>query len=172
MGSFSELAMGAGLVFGSSRLDYAYRSVGDLVHSQNLAWTRKRNPRAPQGGKEVPGPAAPPARERLPVPPVGARPETEKQRAQSDSASELKRARSLFDEGRLEQALRETQGLLQSQPDNPEAWLLSGHCYEEIGEKTLALDAYRRSLELKPDPELRAWVGELERIEAEKEASP
>lgn len=82
--------------------------------------------------------------------PVPSRP-PEPVEAPPDTATELRRARALADQGRLEEARDLCEGVLARTRLDPEAYLLLAAIHQERGELGAAMAALRRAIYLAPD---------------------
>ncbi len=140
-GGSAGLSIGGGVKFLGLRFDYAYGSVGDLGHAQfmTMSWSPVRRGAAPAAAAPVAAPA--PAD-------IAARAYRE--------ASDLYAAQS------VEAARRKAAAAVEADPTHWQAWQLLGNCRLAQGEKSSALDAYRKSLDLHPDnPPLKSFVDSM-----------
>ena len=79
----------------------------------------------------------------------------------------LYKALNYFYEGRYDQVIKEAQDILVIEPDNALAFKRIGSAYYAMGQKKRAIEAWERSLELRPDDNsLRGFLKQLEREKA------
>lgn len=82
---------------------------------------------------------------------------TRSSRAEADSASTIEQVRALIRERKLDEALARVEGVLESEPENVDALILSGEILRRRGGIENAKVAYRRALVLQPE-RYEAWL--------------
>lgn len=147
LGGMAGLNLGLGARLGDLSLDYAFLPYGDLGNAQriSLAYALPSEKYTPQPS---PVPTPPPTASPTPAPSPP---------PQSEVAVKFVVRQDPLDQARSpeEDALY---AALEKDPGDLKAWHSLADYYRQAGQKDRACQAFEKCLELKPDPELKAWL--------------
>jgi hypothetical protein len=170
LGGLTGLTVGAGMVIGALKLDYAYLPQGDLGGSHRITVGYRFAAAAPGPGPTPvfwPPPLPPGSFTRAPTPIPPGLGATATPTPAGDSlivessvtVDPLVAGQGLEKEGKYTEAMKFYQSLAKDQPANASLWAAMGKLYAQFDRDPEAALCFRRALELKPgDPDILKWL--------------
>lgn len=151
LGSTVGIGAGLGIHFGRLSLEYAFEPYGKLSTIQHVAFVFGGSPLHEPEPSASSGPAE--SQDLMPF---------HKASPPTDPSAEYQTAIDLYGKGEYDQAIEHARHLANSGSFPSQSWQLVGNCLYAKGDLPGALDAYKRSLAIKPDnPDLAALVEKL-----------
>ena len=171
------LTLGAGVVWNSFQLDYAFEPYGELGATHMVSLGYLFQDKAPKSSataaKSVSPPAAAPAPAQPPVPttsqvlpqvvpqPVGGNTEDKKtitMEFEVPAGGAVSQALSLETAGQMVQAANLLRDDLKANPNDTGAWRELGNVFFKLGHKASAIYCFEVYLKMKPDLALSEWL--------------